>query len=92
MRNNKMLCSRNHSNNLIGLSMNDMQRENLIYALAEVVQDADVMEVIEEKSGKFESSDDLIKLEEDIMKNVVAYRAHDLWSPKIESNHKSNEL
>ncbi|EKO3421208.1 hypothetical protein NXE12_001567 [Vibrio fluvialis] len=42
------------------------------------------MEVIEEKSGKFESSDDLITLEEAIMKKVMAYRAHDLLPPKIE--------
>ena len=65
--------------------MGDIQRANLIYALAEVVQDVDVIKAIEEKSGNFESSAELQNLEEAIMKKVMAYRGHDLWPPKIES-------
>ena len=64
--------------------MGDIQRANLIYALAEVVQDADVMKIIEDNAGNFESSADLQALEEAIMQKVMAYRTHDLWPPKIE--------
>ncbi|WP_371189005.1 hypothetical protein [Thalassotalea maritima] len=64
--------------------MVDIQRANLIYALAEVVQDAEVMQIIEEKSGNFESSQDLQALEEAIKQKVIAYRTHDLWPPKID--------
>lgn len=65
--------------------MGDIQRANLIYALAEVVQDLEVMEIIESKSGKFESSKQLKALEHKIMQKVMAYRMHELWPPKIES-------
>jgi len=64
--------------------MCDIQRANLIYALAEVVQDTEVMKTIENKSGRLESPEKLHELEEAIMKKVMAYRAHDLWPPEIE--------
>jgi hypothetical protein len=64
--------------------MCDTERENLIYALAEVVKDVEVMEAIESKSGKVESSAELKMLEDKIMQKVIAYRSHDLWPPKIE--------
>ena len=64
--------------------MNNIDRANLILALAEVVQDAEVIETILRNSGEFDSSDELTLLEKQIMKKVSAYRTHDLWPPKIE--------
>ena len=64
--------------------MGDIQRANIIYALAEVLQDSEVIKAIEDKSGNFNSSEELQELEEKIMHKVVAYRTQDLWPPKIE--------
>ena len=64
--------------------MGDISRANLIYALAEVVQDTEIMKTIENKSGDFGSPEELQELEEAVMQKVMAYRSHDLWPPEIE--------
>lgn len=64
--------------------MSTIDRANLILALAEVVQDTEVIDTIKRKSGDFDSLDELIKLEKQIMGKIIAYRTHELWPPKIE--------
>jgi hypothetical protein len=65
--------------------MSNINRANIILALAEVVQDTDVIEAIQSQSGEFESLDELAALEEKVMNKIKAYRMHDLWPPNIES-------
>lgn len=63
--------------------MDSKSRANIILALAEVVKDSEVIELIYEKSGQFDDLSELDKLEKRIMVKVMAYRAKDLWPPEI---------
>ncbi|CAM2819342.1 MULTISPECIES: hypothetical protein [Vibrio] len=63
--------------------MENIQRSNVLIALAEVVQDIEVIEKIEESAGRL-SNDELAKLEGLILNKVMAYRTHDKWPPKIQ--------
>ncbi|EGR0753567.1 hypothetical protein D8T32_22120 [Vibrio vulnificus] len=62
--------------------MKNIERSNVLLALAEVLQDIEVIEKIEESSGRL-SNDELDKLEGLILNKVMAYRSHDKWPPKI---------
>ena len=56
----------------------------MLLALAEVVQDIEVIEKIEGCSGRL-SSEELENLERLILNKVMSYRAHDKWPPQISS-------
>ncbi|MDX1302904.1 hypothetical protein [Photobacterium sp.] len=62
--------------------MENVKRARLLIALAEVVQDIEVVNAIEYSSGRL-SNDELDGLEEIILKKVMAYRCHEKWPPKI---------
>ncbi|ELB2039493.1 hypothetical protein QNZ67_004399 [Vibrio parahaemolyticus] len=62
--------------------MENLKRSNILLALAEVVQDVEVIEKIEGSSGRL-SSDELEKLETLILNKVMCYRTHDKWPPRI---------
>ena len=64
--------------------MDSKVRSSILLALAEVVKDSEVIELLCEKSGEFDDLSELDLLEKRIMEKVTAYKAHELWPPKIE--------
>jgi hypothetical protein len=63
--------------------MDSKARSSILLALAEVVNDSEVIELISEYSGQFNDISELCELEKRIMEKVTAYRLHDLWPPEI---------
>ncbi|MDD9177095.1 hypothetical protein ERW49_19095 [Aliivibrio finisterrensis] len=64
--------------------MSNVKRSNLLLALAEILQDIEMINTINEHSENL-SNEELDNLEDIVLKKVMAYRLHDKWPPKIES-------
>lgn len=63
--------------------MDNMSRESVLLALAEVVQDIDVIELICKRAGHFDDESELDALEKRVIQAVSSHRVHNAWPPEV---------